>query len=132
MVFLDTNVLIYSIEQPTGWGEKAAARLGALYAGGDLLVVTEIVRMECLVGPIKAGNAALVGEFAAFFAAPDVVIQPITGPVAFRAATIRAMFRFQPMDSLHLAAAVEYGCRAFLSNDARLSRFPDIAVEILT
>ena len=63
--------------------------------------------MECLVGPIKAGDTALLAEFAAFF---DVVIQPITGPVAFRAATIRASFRFQPMDSLHLAAAVEHGC----------------------
>ena len=81
------------------------------------------------VGPIKAGDTALLAEFAAFF---DVVIQPITGPVAFRAATIRASFRFQPMDSLHLAAAVEHGCRAFLTNDARLSGFPDIAVEILT
>ena len=36
------------------------------------------------------------------------------------------------MDSLHLAAAVESGCREFLTSDARLSRFPDIAVEILT
>ncbi len=36
MVFLDTSVLIYSVEQPPGWGEKAAARLGALHAGGDL------------------------------------------------------------------------------------------------
>jgi predicted nucleic acid-binding protein len=132
MVFLDTSVVIYSVEQPPGWGQKATARLGALRGGGDLLVVTEIVRMECLVGPIKAGDTALLAEFAAFFAAPDVVIQPITMPVAFRAATIRASFRFQPMDSLHLAAAVEHGCRAFLTNDARLSSFPDIAVEILT
>ena len=70
--------------------------MGALHGGGDLLAVTEIVRMECLVGPIKAGDTALLAEFAAFFAAPDVVIQPITGPVAFRAATIRAGSSFSP------------------------------------
>jgi predicted nucleic acid-binding protein len=34
-------------------------------------------------------------------------------------------------DSLHLAAAVEGGCDRFLTNDARLSRFPDIPVEVL-
>ena len=132
MVFLDTSVVIYSVEQPPGWGEKATARLGALRGGGDLLVVTEIVRMECLVGPPKAGDTALLADFTSFFAAPDVVILPITAAVALRAATIRACSRFQPMDSLHLAAAVEHGCRTFLTNDARLSSFPDIAIEILT
>ena len=65
-------------------GREGNCAPGALRGGGDLLVVTEIVRMECLVGPIKAGDTALLAEFAAFFAAPGVVIQPITGPVALR------------------------------------------------
>jgi hypothetical protein len=33
MVFLDTSVVIYSVEHPLGWGDKAAARLGVLHAG---------------------------------------------------------------------------------------------------
>jgi len=35
------------------------------------------------------------------------------------------------VDSIHLAAAIEFGCDRFLTNDARLSNFPEIAVEIL-
>jgi len=35
-------------------------------------------------------------------------------------------------DALNLAAAIECGCSVFLTNDTRLSRFPDIAVEVLT
>ncbi len=35
------------------------------------------------------------------------------------------------IDALHLAAAVESGCGAFLTNDARLGGFRDLVVEIL-
>ena len=132
MVFLDASIVIYSVEQPLVWGPKASARLGALRAAGEQLATTELVRMECLVGPIKTGDAAVLADFTAFFAAPSVVVLPITTAVALRAATIRATYRFQPMDSLHLAAAVEHGCNLFLTNDARLSSLPDIPVEVLT
>jgi predicted nucleic acid-binding protein len=49
-----------------------------------------------------------------------------------RAARIRAQYGFKPLDALHLAAAVEHGCTRFLGNDAKLKRFPDIVVELLT
>jgi hypothetical protein len=34
-------------------------------------------------------------------------------------------------DSLHLTGAVEAGCNRFLTNDRRLSAFPDVTVEVL-
>jgi hypothetical protein len=33
--------------------------------------------------------------------------------------------------SIHLAAAIEFGCHRFLTDDARLSNFLEINVEIL-
>ena len=80
---------------------------------------------------LKAGDAALLADFESFFAAPDVVRLSITAAIALRAATIRANYLFRPLDSLHLAAAVESACTSFLTNDARLSRFPDIPIEVL-
>jgi len=41
------------------------------------------------------------------------------------------MHKFKLGDSIHLAAAVEAGCDRFLTNDTRLSKFPDITVEVL-
>jgi hypothetical protein len=32
---------------------------------------------------------------------------------------------------LHLAAAIEAGCDRFLTNDNRLTTFPDLPVEVL-
>lgn len=132
MVFLDTSIVVYYVERTPGWGSKASSRLALLRAAGETLALTELVRMECLVGPVKRADDALLGDFTSFFAAPHVAVLSISAAVALRAATIRAKHGFQPMDSIHLAAAVEHGCVSFLTNDLRLTRFPDILVEALT
>jgi uncharacterized protein len=131
MVFLDASPVIYLLEQPPGWGPKATARIAALLSGGEHLAVSDLIRMECQVGPLKAGDAVLLAKFATFFASPDVRVLPVTGAVCDRAAAVRAKHGFKPLDSLHLAAAVEHGCTLFLTNDGRLSKFSEIPVEVL-
>jgi predicted nucleic acid-binding protein len=85
--------------------------------------------MECLVGPLKANDAGLLANYIAFFRSPDVSVLPVSPPVCDRAARVRAQYGFRPLDSLHLAAAVEHGCMRFLSSDAQLKRFLHIPVE---
>jgi predicted nucleic acid-binding protein len=55
----------------------------------------------------------------------------ISSAVCDRAARIRADHNYRVTDSLHLAVAIVGSCDRFLTNDARLAGFPDIAVEIL-
>jgi predicted nucleic acid-binding protein len=78
------------------------------------------------------GDAASVTSYNTFFADPAVTVLAITATVWERAARIRSAHGFKALDSLHLAAAVENGCRAFLTNDTLLARFPDITVEVLS
>ena len=132
IVFLDTNIVIYSVERNRVWGPKVAVRLAALKAAGDQKAISDLVRMECRVGPLKSGNMVRLNEFAAFFAAPDVQVFSITAAVSDRASIIRAAHGFKPLDALHLAAAVENGCGLFLTNDTRLNRFTGIPIEVLT
>jgi uncharacterized protein len=66
IVFLDTNIVIYAVENPPTFGARATARLGALRAAGDSFMVSNLIRMECLVGPLRSGNAALEAQFRAF------------------------------------------------------------------
>jgi uncharacterized protein len=131
IAYLDTNLVIYFIEGTPGWGPRAAARIAALRAAGDGLAVSDLTRMECQVGPLISGNASLLADYAAFFASPDVRVLSMPPNVFDRGARIRAAYRFETPDSLHLAAAVEHGCGLFLTNDAQLARFPDITVEVL-
>jgi predicted nucleic acid-binding protein len=77
------------------------------------------------------GDAALLADYDAFFAAPDLVGFSLPAPVFERATMIRAQHGFQLADSLNLATAVEHACERFLTNDVQLRRFPDIVVEVL-
>jgi predicted nucleic acid-binding protein len=132
IVFLDSNIVIYAVEDPPTFGARATARLGALRAAGDSFMVSDLTRMECLVGPLRSGDAALAFQFHALFAAAGVQVVPITAAVCERAALIRATMRFKPMDSLQLGSAVTHGANRFLTNDTRLNAFTGLTVEVLT
>jgi predicted nucleic acid-binding protein len=95
------------------------------------MVVSDLVRMECRVVPLRVGDAARLTRFDNFFGLPDVQWVPLTTAVWDRATAIRALHRFTAIDAINLAAAVEHGCGRFLTNDIRLSHFPDLTVEIL-
>jgi uncharacterized protein len=132
IAFLDTNIVIYFAEKNPVWGPKATARYAAILAAGDEPAVSDLVRMECRIGPLKSGNTVRLNEFDAFFASPDVHVFAATPAVCDRASEIRAAYGFKPLDALHLAAAVENGCGLFLTNDTRLNRFTGIPIEVLT
>jgi hypothetical protein len=91
--------------------------------------LSDVHRLECLVGPLVLGDAATLAE--RILCGPTVMMLPITAAVFERAARIRAVHGFRPLESLHLAAAAECGCGTFLTNDTQ-PRFPDVTVEILS
>jgi predicted nucleic acid-binding protein len=100
-------------------------------AAGDEIAISDLVRLECRIKPIRLGNVAALAIFDGFFAQPSVRRVPMTSVVFDRATLIRAHHKFALGDSLHLAAAVESGCDRFLTNDTRLSKFTDLSVEVL-
>jgi uncharacterized protein len=108
---------------------KVRTRLAKVRLGGDILTISDLTRMECLIGPLKSGDAAVEIDYQTFFGVTNVVA--ITAVVCDRAARIRAAHNFKPMDALHVAAAVEHGADIFLTADARLASFTGLTVEIL-
>ena len=114
IVFVDTNVVIYAVESEPTFGVRAQTLMASALAAGDTLMISDLVRMECMVLPFRTGDVALQQQYRAFFARPEVQVVPITAAVCDRAVDIRATARFKPMDSLQLAAAVEHGASVFL------------------
>jgi predicted nucleic acid-binding protein len=131
IVYLDSNIVMYLVENRPLWGPRTAARIAALHAGGDVLAVSHLTRLECRVKPIKSGDAVLLADFDAFFNAPGLHVLSLTAGVCDRATDLRAKHNFKTPDALHLAAAIVHGCDRFLTNDARLNACTDIAVEVL-
>lgn len=130
-IYLDSVILVYYLDHVGAFQVRAANRLGALYAVGDTVAVSDLVRMECRMDPIRAGDTARLARFDGFFSRPDVQKVPITTGVFDRATQIRAVHGYKSIDSINLAAAVEGGCHTFLTNDLQLRGFPDVTVEIL-
>lgn len=132
ILFLDTNIVIYAVEGNPTFAPKVALRLAAAQSVGDSFMVSDLTRMESLVGPLKTNNTTVEGHFHAFFARSDVQVMAITAAVCDLAARIRASHNFKPMDALQLAAAVEHGANVFLTADARLASFTGLTVEVLS
>ncbi len=130
-MFLDTNIVIYLIDNPPAFGTRATARIAALTATGATFAVSDLVRLECRVQPIRTANHVQLARYDAFFASPQVQVLALTAPVCDRAALLRATHNFKTADALQLAAAIVHGCHRFLTNDTRLSACTGIAIEVL-
>jgi hypothetical protein len=113
LTYLDTCIVIYSVEGPAPFEARVQAHLAMLRAAGHRFAVSEFTRLECLVKPLGAANAALLLDYEEFFLAPDLTFVPLTAPVYERAASIRGLRhyatgrRYSVQDALHLAAAVQ-------------------------
>jgi predicted nucleic acid-binding protein len=130
-IYCDSAILIYYFEGTPSFKARATARLGTLWTAGDTLTISDLVRLECRMLPIRRNDAVRLGDYDNLFLQQSVTHIPITRNVFDRATTIRAVHNFKLADSLHLATAVEGGCDRFLTNDSRLSAFTGIHVEAL-
>ena len=131
LIYCDSVILIYFFDQVGTFNVRATNRLAAMAGAGDRIAISDLVRLEYRVRPLKLGDTAKLSVFDAFCSHPDVLVGPITRAVFERATAIRAAHSFKLGDALHLAAAVEAGCDRFLTNDARLSAFTGVPVDVL-
>ncbi|MCA1594997.1 MAG: PIN domain-containing protein [Chloroflexi bacterium] len=133
-ICLDTNCVIYLIEKNPIWGPRVVARLARATAAKDTLSVCDLARTECLIGPLRSGDGAMLADYRRFFSNPIVQMLPLTREVCERAAEVRVAseMTISLPDALHLAAAAEHRCDLFVTNDARLARCTAIAVEVIT
>ena len=127
-IYIEAAPAIYLVQQVLPWWTAIRTRLTA---PGIVVVSSELTRMECLVKPLRANDARLVSDFDTFFSARVTELIPFSAVVFRKAAEIRARHNFKTPDALHLAAAVEGACDVFLTNDARLTSFPDVTVEVV-
>ena len=127
-VYLDTVPVIYLVEEVPNYAELVDRRVSV----ADVIqVASDLTRMECWVKPLREGNTALLQDYDDYFAEVVEETVVLSRAVIDRATDIRACYGFRTPDALHLAAAVVSGCDVFLTNDYRLNRFPDIAMDVI-
>ena len=113
-------MLIYALEGAEQVRRHTLQQLER-YAGADW-VISDLVRMECLVGPWCMADQIRLLAFRSFFS--DCTVVPLHPEVMERAANLRASTRLQTTDAIHLAAAVHCDCHAL--NPASADAFPQL------
>jgi uncharacterized protein len=127
-VYLDTTPVISLVEEVPNYAELVDRRVSV----ADVIqVASDLTRMECRVKPLREGNTALLHDYDDYFAGVVEELVVLSRTVIDRATDIRARYGFRTPDAIHLAAAVVSGCDVFLTNDYRLNRFPDVAMDVI-
>lgn len=129
---LDTPVFIYHIEGASRFAEPAGVALEELVSGAFGGVTSVLTLMEIAVKPLQVGRPDVAEEYEILLANyPNLAIAAIDRPTAHRAAELRARYRLRPADALQVAACLEQGATAFLTNDRELRRVTELQVLIL-
>jgi uncharacterized protein len=118
LIYLDSCLVIYLAENHPSCAEKVRRALNR--AESAQFAVSPLVKLECLVDPIKRADSVLERVFRELF---DLLV-PLEMPeqVYLQAASLRARSGLKTPDSLHLACAQHHRCDALWTNDDRLTR----------
>ena len=128
-IYLDTCIVIYIVERHPLYSSKIETLINNFSNG--VFCFSPLVRLECLVMPLRTNDSQLEKLYEAFFKAQEILTMPTE--VFDRAAKLRADFlAVKPPDALHLAAAVHHNCDEFWTNDSRLDKVaPNLVKNIL-
>jgi predicted nucleic acid-binding protein len=129
---VDTPIFIYHLEGTTQLAGLAGVALDELAGGAFSGVTSVLTLMEIAVKPLQLRRPDVAEEYEVLLANyPNLVIAALDRPTARRAAELRAEYRLRSADALQVAACLEQGATAFLSNDRELRRITDLHVWML-
>ena len=132
-LFIDTAPIIYYIEAHPQFGPLAKEVVIA-FQSGNLNVYSSVITLaEVLPKPIERGDEKLARRFAEFLKhGKNLNMVEISETTAEAAGRLRGRFPFlKTIDAIQLAAALEVGAEAFLTNDAKLQKFNELKVLVL-
>jgi predicted nucleic acid-binding protein len=132
LVYVDTQILIYTVERHTVYEPLLRSVWQAAGLGTIEVTSSELALMETLVRPLKTGDTALQADYERALCGTDLRLLPITLPILREAARLRATFTgLRTPDALHAATALLSCCVLFLTNDHDFLRIPGLPVALL-
>jgi predicted nucleic acid-binding protein len=132
LVGFDTSVFIYYLEKSSRYTEIAAITLDALVADEFAGITSVLTLMEIAVMPLQIGKPEVADIYGVSLnALPNLTIAAIDGAIARRAAELRATYQLSPPGTVHVAACLQHGATAFVTNDKALRRIVEIETVLL-
>lgn len=127
--YIDTAPFIYLIENhPTNY-VKVESFLASAVQNGATFATSVVTLAEYGVQPQRIGRLDLIQDFKDLLRNLAFDFLPVTEPVAEIAYRLRAKYpTLRALDALHIAAALDSGCRNFFTNDHPLKQVSELSV----
>lgn len=130
-IYIDTSVVIYTIEGNPDYYSLLQPLWSKFYAGEIKIISSELILMEVLVVPLRNGNNSLVADYEELLSA-QVQLITISQSVLKQAASIRATTNLKTPDAIHAATALSVSCNQFITNDKGFRNVSSLPVVILS
>lgn len=127
-VYLDTGVFIHAFEVAGLQSDRLKGFFADLQRFPYKAATSEITLAE-LLAPIKAAGAMTLNErrdlyLPLFDDGAFIALTPVSRSVLLQTALLRQSHPQRLPDAIHMATALEIGCRFFMSPDADARRLP--------
>jgi predicted nucleic acid-binding protein len=127
VIGLDTPIFIYFLEEHKKYKELAQITINGIEKGKWQGVTTTITLMEITVRPWQVERESIAREYEAVLVHfPNLSIVDVNRNVARVAAQLRAKYNISSPDALQVSASLNFGAKAFLTNDKRLSKLEEL------
>ena len=132
IIGIDTVAFIYHLEENQRYLPFTNV-LFEMVENGVIKGVTSVVTMmEILVKPKQEKNEQAIEEYKFTLQTfPNLKIKPIDFDVAEKAAELRAVYGVKPPNALQIAASLDEGAKAFVTNDEKLKQVEEIEVVVM-
>jgi predicted nucleic acid-binding protein len=125
-VYVDTQIIIYSVEKFPNYFPTLEPMWLKLKAGEIRLATSELTLLETLVMPIRQADTTLVQIYEQLLSGADIQLIPISQKILREAATLRAITNLKTPDALHATTALTANCAFFLTNDRAFRNVPKL------
>jgi predicted nucleic acid-binding protein len=132
-LYLDSNVIIYFIEDRGALRKAASEIILEAQQRGVQLVTSELALAECLHGAYRQQNETLAELYVEFLAGDGMFqLVSLSPPILRTSAKLAALHSTKLLDAIHVASALEIRCQAFVTNDRGIRTPDDLEVIQLT
>lgn len=130
-VYLDSAILIYSVEAHPDYRELLRPLWLSLQASEIEVISSELSLMEVLIVPLRNNDTALVNDYRELMLNGEMQLIPIIQTILTQAAQLRATTNLRTPDAIHVATAINTGSTLFLTNDLRIRQVPNLSIIVL-
>ena len=131
LVYVDAQIIIYSIEKFPNYFPTLEPMWLKLKAGEIRLVTSELTLLETLVMPLKQADVTLVQTYEQLLLGADIQLVPISQKILRDAANLRATVNLKTPDAIHATTAISINCAFCLTNDRAFRNVPNLPTIIL-